>query len=92
MRPSFLRLAAREAGASELRFRDRTCDPFEEPERVSVAEAFAAHAGVDLMASIRADGSTDAVRMGEELDRIGVRRAGGEWLRRCSRRGGVYLG
>jgi elongation factor P--(R)-beta-lysine ligase len=37
---AFLRLAAREAGAAVLRFRDRTCDPFAEPERVSVAEAF----------------------------------------------------
>ena len=72
---AFLRLAAREAGAAVLRFRDRTCDPFAEPERLSVAEAFEAHAGVDLMASIRPDGSTDPARLGEELDRIGLRRA-----------------
>jgi lysyl-tRNA synthetase class 2 len=72
---AFLRLAAREAGALVLRFRDRTCDPFLEPERVSVAEAFATHAGVDLLGSIRGDGSTDAERLGTELDRIGVRRA-----------------
>ncbi|MBL9074912.1 EF-P lysine aminoacylase EpmA [Tabrizicola sp.] len=72
---AFLRLAAREAGAAILRFRDRACDPFLEPERVSVAEAFAAHAGVDLLASIRGDGTTDAGRLGAELDRIGVRRA-----------------
>jgi lysyl-tRNA synthetase class 2 len=72
---AFLRLAVREAGASVLRFRDRTCDPLKEPERLSVAEAFALHAGVDLMASIRADGSTDAGRLGAELDRIGLRRA-----------------
>ena len=71
---AFLRLAAREAGAPLLRFRDRTCDPFAEPERLSVAEAFALHAGVDLMASIRADGTTDADRLGAELDRIGLRR------------------
>ena len=70
---AFLRLAAREAGASVLRFRDRTCDPFLEPERLSVAEAFRLHAGVDLMRSIRADGSTDAEVLGAELDRIGVR-------------------
>ena len=71
----FLRLAAREAGAGVLRFRDRSCDPFAEAERVSVAEAFAEHAGVDLMVSIRGDGSTDAAALGAELDRIGVRRA-----------------
>ncbi|MFN6924281.1 MAG: EF-P lysine aminoacylase EpmA [Tabrizicola sp.] len=72
---AFLRLAAREAGASVLRFRERTCDPFLEPERLSVAEAFASHAGVDLMASIRRDGTTDAGALGAELDRIGLRRA-----------------
>jgi lysyl-tRNA synthetase class 2 len=72
---AFLRLAAREAGAVSLRFRDQTCDPFAEPERLSVAEAFEVHAGVDLMRSIRGDGSTDAGLLGAELDRIGVRRA-----------------
>ena len=72
---AFLRLAAREAGSSVLRFRDKTCDPLAEPERLSVAEAFATHAGVDLMASVRGDGSTDAGRLGAELDRIGLRRA-----------------
>jgi lysyl-tRNA synthetase class 2 len=73
---AFLRLAATEAGAPVLRFRDRTCDPFLEPERLTVAEAFAAHAGVDLMASVRGDGTTDAAALGAELDRIGLRRAG----------------
>jgi lysyl-tRNA synthetase class 2 len=72
---AFLRLALRETGAAVLRFRDRTCDPFAAPERLSVAEAFERHAGVDLMASVRADGSTDATRLGAELDRIGLRRA-----------------
>lgn len=70
---AFLQLAAREAGARVLRFRDRVCDPFEEPERVTVAEAFRRHAGVDLIGSIRSDGSTDAELLGAELDRIGVR-------------------
>ena len=83
---AFLRLAAREAGASMLCYRGRTCDPFLEPERLSVAEAFAAHAGVDLMGSIRMDGSTDADRLGAELDRVGVRRAGDDtWSDMLSR-------
>jgi elongation factor P--(R)-beta-lysine ligase len=70
-----LRLAAGQAGAKVLRFRDRTCDPFLEPERLSVAEAFLAHAGVDLLATIAADGATSIERLGAELDRIGLRRA-----------------
>ncbi len=69
---AMLRLAA---GDGVLRFRDRVCDPFQEPQRVSVAEAFAAHAGVDLMASIGPDGEVSANRLGAELDRIGLRRA-----------------
>jgi elongation factor P--(R)-beta-lysine ligase len=72
---TFLRLAAESAGARGLRFRDRSCDPFAEPERLSVAEAFQTFAGVDLLASIAADGTTDAARLGAELDRIGLRRA-----------------
>ncbi|TAG08406.1 MAG: EF-P lysine aminoacylase GenX, partial [Rhodobacterales bacterium] len=72
---TFLRLAAESAGARVLRFRDRTCDPLAEPERLSVAEAFQTFAGVDLLASIAADGTTDAARLGVELDRIGLRRA-----------------
>jgi elongation factor P--(R)-beta-lysine ligase len=72
---AFLRLAAREAGATTLRFRDQSCDPFQDPERLSVAEAFATYAGVDLLASIRADGSTDAVSLAAALDRIGLRSA-----------------
>lgn len=73
---AFLRLAASEAGAEVLRFRGQSCDPFAAPERLSVAEAFFRYAGVDLMESIAADGATDAVRLGVELDRVGVRRAG----------------
>ncbi len=83
---AFLGLAAAGAGSPLLRFRDRTCDPSAAPERASVAEAFQRHAGVDLMASVGADGSTDTGRLGEELDRIGVRRAGDDtWSDMLSR-------
>jgi elongation factor P--(R)-beta-lysine ligase len=51
-----LGLAARAAGADVLRYRDRLCDPFASPERLSVAAAFQRHAGIDLLATIRADG------------------------------------
>ena len=57
---AILRMAAESAGAATLRFRDRTCDPFASPERLSVADAFAAHAGIDLLATIRHDGTPDA--------------------------------
>ena len=45
--------AAAEATGSRLwRHRGRDCDPFAEPERLSVAEAFARHAGIDLLATL----------------------------------------
>ncbi len=42
--------AARAAGASDFSWRERVCDPFEEPEIVSVCDAFATHASIDLEA------------------------------------------
>lgn len=71
----FLRLAAEAAGSTVLRYRDATCDPFAAPERLSVAEAFARHAGIDLLGTIRPDGEPDAARLAAELDRTGIRRA-----------------
>lgn len=70
---AFLRLAAETAGADLLRFRDRTCDPFAPPERLSVAEAFDRHAGIDLLASCGANGTTDADHLRRECARAGVR-------------------
>ncbi|WP_284162738.1 EF-P lysine aminoacylase EpmA [Frigidibacter sp. SD6-1] len=69
---SFLRLAAEGAGARELRFRDRTCDPFAAAERLSVAEAFARHARVDLLATIRPDGTTDEAALRAAAGAAGV--------------------
>ncbi len=47
-----LALAAEGAVATRFTFRDRSIDPFLPPERLSVAEAFARHAGIDLLATI----------------------------------------
>ncbi|MCF1709133.1 EF-P lysine aminoacylase GenX [Tabrizicola sp. J26] len=69
----FLRLAAQAAGAMQLRYRDRTCDPFLPYERLSVAEAFARYAGIDLLATIRADGSTDAAALRTQMLAVGLR-------------------
>ena len=52
-------LAAETAGTARFRFRDRDCDPRAEPERLSVAEAFDRFAGIDLLATVGADGATD---------------------------------
>src|SRR5712691_8958683 len=47
---AILALAAQTAGTTRFSFRDRTIDPFAAPERLTVAEAFARHAGIDLLA------------------------------------------
>ena len=70
-----LGLAARATGAQVLRFRDRVCDPFAEPERLSVAEAFDRHAGIDLLSTIRPNGTTDAGALREEAEAAGMRLA-----------------
>jgi lysyl-tRNA synthetase class 2 len=54
-----IRIAARVTGATELRSKGKTADPFAEPERLSVAEAFARYAGVDLLATIGSSGPDD---------------------------------
>ena len=45
---SFLRIAAATTGTKSFAFRGRAADPFAEPERLTVTEAFARHAGIDL--------------------------------------------
>ena len=72
---AFLRLAAQAAGGTELRFRDRTCDPFAEPERLSVADAFARHAGIDLGATLAADGTPNAAALAAQMAAQGLRTA-----------------
>jgi elongation factor P--(R)-beta-lysine ligase len=49
---SMLRLAAEAAGADRLRFRGHCCDPFAEPERLTLAEAFARYAQIELFATL----------------------------------------
>jgi lysyl-tRNA synthetase class 2 len=47
---AILALAAETAGTRRFAFRDRVIDPFAAPERLSVVQAFARYAGIDLMA------------------------------------------
>ena len=43
---------ARATGATQFNFRGKTIDPFAVPERVTVAQAFERHAGIDLLATV----------------------------------------
>jgi len=68
-----LGLAAEKAGTRTLTYRGRTVDPFEEPERLSVAEAFRRYASIDLLASIDRSGGTDRERLAASLEEAGLR-------------------
>jgi len=69
---AMLRLAAEAARAKVLRFRDKDCDPFAEAERLSVVEAFARYAGVDLFASMDAEGATDGEALAAQMAALGM--------------------
>jgi elongation factor P--(R)-beta-lysine ligase len=63
---ALVQLAARMAGTRLFRWRDREADPFASPQWLTVNDAFKAHAGVDLLSTIRPDGTSD----GEALGRL----------------------
>ena len=66
------RLAAEITGAKVLRYRGRECDPSAEPERIGVVEAFGRYAGIDLFATMDADGQTDAGALAAQMRRAGL--------------------
>ena len=68
-----LSLAAEVAGTKRLTFRGAEADPFVAPERVTLAEAFARFAGIDLLASVDRDGGTDRDGLAAAARDAGIR-------------------
>lgn len=66
------RIAAKTTGTTSLRHRGRTCDPFAEPQRLSVVEAFRDYAGIDLFATMDAEGNTDAEALAGLMRGVGL--------------------
>lgn len=57
-----VRAAAEAAGTQSFAFRGRQADPFAAPEKLTVAEAFASHAGIDLLPTIEGgEGNREAL-------------------------------
>lgn len=56
---ALLAAAARAVGCDRLAHRERTADPFAEPERLTVAAAFEKFAGIELLATLGAGGDRD---------------------------------
>lgn len=69
---ALLRLAAVTVGTANLVYRGKSCDPLAEPERIGVVEAFAAHAGVDLLATMDESGETDAKALAAQMRGVGL--------------------
>jgi lysyl-tRNA synthetase class 2 len=72
---ALLRLAAEAAGSALLRHGTSSCDPLAAPERLSVADAVARHAGIDLLATLAADGTPDAAALAAQMAARGLRSA-----------------
>jgi lysyl-tRNA synthetase class 2 len=60
---ALLGLAAGATGAQTFAFRDGACDPFAEPQRITVAEAFERYAGVDLFGDLAAQAAARGLRV-----------------------------
>jgi lysyl-tRNA synthetase-like protein GenX len=69
---AIIRLAAEVTGIAQFDFRGRVCDPRAEAERISVAEAFERFAGIDLLATMNADGMPDDAALAAQMERVGM--------------------
>ncbi|MGE5503985.1 MAG: EF-P lysine aminoacylase EpmA [Actinomycetota bacterium] len=67
-----VRACARAVGADALRRGNVSCDPFAPWQRLSVAEAFALHAGIDVLASTPDPWAPDRDALAAEAVRIGI--------------------
>ncbi|MBX9933148.1 MAG: EF-P lysine aminoacylase GenX [Methylobacterium sp.] len=65
--------SAEVAGTGILSHRGREADPLAPFDRLTLAEAFARYAGIDLFASIAADGATDRDALAEAVAAAGIR-------------------
>lgn len=68
-----LALAAEAAGTDRFVWRGSQVDPFAEPERLTLQEAFRRHAGIDLLRTVTADGELDRPALAADAAEAGVR-------------------
>jgi lysyl-tRNA synthetase class 2 len=62
---------ARAAGATQFVYRGTTVDPFAAAERLTVADAFSRHAGIDLLATVRS-GKGDRAALAAQATKAGI--------------------
>jgi|SRR6185312_2989709 lysyl-tRNA synthetase class 2 len=71
---ALLRTAAQAAGTKTFTFRGRSADPFAEPEKLTLAEAFDCFAGIDLIGTM-SGGEGDRGRLAAAAAKAGVQTA-----------------
>src|SRR5262249_30988047 len=69
---AIVREAAHVAQKRQFGFRGCTADPFADPERLTVAQAFARFAGIDILATLRKD-AADRDRFARAAQEAGIR-------------------
>jgi elongation factor P--(R)-beta-lysine ligase len=62
---------ARAAGATQFVYRGTTVDPFAATERLTVADAFSRHAGIDLLATVR-NGKGDRAALAAQATKAAI--------------------
>ncbi|HEV7261222.1 MAG TPA: EF-P lysine aminoacylase EpmA [Bosea sp. (in: a-proteobacteria)] len=65
--------AARAAGVDVLRWRGIEADPFAEPERLTLQDAFGRYAGIDLLRTVTADHDVDRGGLAADAIEAGIR-------------------
>lgn len=65
--------AAHAAGATMLRWRGSEADPFAEPERLTLQEAFKRYVGIDLLRTVTADQEVDRGGLAADAIEAGIR-------------------
>lgn len=68
-----LALAAEVGGVKTFGYRGMQCDPFIEPERLTLAEAFDRYAAIDLLATISRKGELDRQKLATQAVKAGIR-------------------
>jgi lysyl-tRNA synthetase class 2 len=69
---ALIRLAADSTSIGAFTFRDRTCDPRTEAERLSVADAFLRYADIDLLATLDEAGVPDGEALAAQMQSAGM--------------------
>ncbi|HVP84915.1 MAG TPA: EF-P lysine aminoacylase EpmA [Rhizomicrobium sp.] len=69
---NLIRVAADTNGIEQFSFRDIPCDPRADAERLTVAQAFTIHAGVDLLATLSPEGEGNRDMLSRKAQRSGM--------------------